>query len=85
MLAVPAPVTERMEHRDDKLNIQKPDRHFDSSYAGGRALSDWHLSGGVRPMRTSLCLPLDARTYAEQSWRRSERAALRLVLKLARE
>jgi transposase len=41
--------------------------------------------GGVRQMRTSLCLPLDARTYAEQSWRQSERAALRLILKLARE
>ena len=43
------------------------------------------LVGGVRQMRTSLCLPLDARTYAEQSWRHSERAALRLILKLARE
>jgi hypothetical protein len=38
--------------------------------------------GGVRPMRTSLRMILNAGTYAEQSWRHSARAAARLSLKL---
>ena len=38
--------------------------------------------GGVRPMRTSLSMTLNAGTYAEQSWRHSARAAAGLSLKL---
>ena len=39
--------------------------------------------GGVRRIRTSLNMTLNAGTYAEQSWRHSARAAARLTLKLS--
>ena len=46
------------------------------------AVRRMRTSGGVRPMRTSLSMTLNAGTYAEQSWRHSARAAARLSLKL---